>query len=123
MTPTPPLPTPSDQTFLDKYVSMCSLIIILVVLEAPLAKDLSDTFDFVSHYSAFGLWLMIQIWYIRRVYQFRRETARQMQLRSVAETLRQREILETQTGSSPISPTPHRSRTVVQDLDPAKVAK
>ena len=47
------------------------------------------------------MWLVIQIWYIVRVYQFHRETARQMHLKTIAETIRVKESTSTsklQTG-------------------------
>lgn len=68
---------------------MCSLIIIFMVLEAPLASSRSETFDHLSMLFIFTVWLVIQVWYIVRVCQFHRATAKQMQFKAIAEAMRQ----------------------------------
>ena len=67
---------------------MCSITIILMVLQAPLASSLSHEFDTTSMMCVFTLWLFIQVWFVLRVCQFLRATHRQMQHKYVAETMR-----------------------------------
>ena len=72
-----------------------------MVLEAPLASSWSNNFDVISMVVILAMWLVIQVWYIVRVYQFHRETARQMHLKTIAETIRVKESTSTsklQTG-------------------------
>lgn len=97
------LPAVAYQTFLDKYVSMCSIIIILMVLEAPLASNWSNNFDVVSMCIILGMWFVIQIWYTVRVFQFHRETARQMHLKNIAETIRQQQSTKLQQRMSQVA--------------------
>ena len=90
------LPAVAYQTFLDKYVSMCSLTIILMVVQAPLASKLGHSFDIVSSLGIFVMWLLVQGWYVVCVRQFNRTTRRQMQLSTIAEAMRQQRSSELQ---------------------------
>ena len=82
---------------------MCSIIIILMVLEAPLASNWSNNFDVVSMCIILGMWFVIQIWYTVRVFQFHRETARQMHLKNIAETIRQQQSTKLQQRMSQVA--------------------
>lgn len=97
------LPAVAYQTFLDKYVSMCSAIIILVVLEAPLASGRSHNFDVTAMCVICFLWLIIQIWYVVRVCQFLRENARQMHLMTIAETIRNQQKVKLQQSLTKVA--------------------
>jgi len=97
------LPAVAYQTFLDKYVSMCSMIIILMVVESPLALTFGNYFDVISMFFILALWLVIQIWYAVRVCQFHRETARQMHLKTIAETIRQQQSTKLQQSMTKVA--------------------
>ena len=97
------LPAVAYQTFLDKYVSMCSCIIILVVLEAPLASHFDHNFDVTATCAIGFLWLLIQIWYIVRVCQFLKENARQMHLMTIAETIRNQQKVKLQQSLTKVA--------------------